>query len=102
MRWRAEPEPLAFPKIFNLRADPFETADKDGIDYTRWLMERVFVMVPAQQYIGKFLAGSSAGLAPATWQQIAQTPRRAAPVSTGCGPVDQTRLRYRMTAKRQK
>ena len=54
--WRAEPEPLAFPKIFNLRADPFETADKDGIDYTRWLMERVFVMVPAQQYIGKFLA----------------------------------------------
>jgi arylsulfatase len=54
--WRAEPEPLAFPKIFNLRADPFETADRDGIDYTRWLMERVFVMVPAQQYVGKFLA----------------------------------------------
>jgi len=54
--WRAEPEPLAFPKLFNLRADPFETADKDGIDYTRWIMERAFVMVPAQEYIGKFLA----------------------------------------------
>jgi arylsulfatase len=54
--WQAKPAPLEIPKLFNLRADPFETADKEGMDYTRWFLERAFVMVPAQQYIGKFLA----------------------------------------------
>jgi len=54
--WQDEPKPLALPKLFNLRADPFETADKDGVDYFRWSMGHMFVLVPAQQYIGKFLA----------------------------------------------
>ena len=54
--WRDKPKPLDLPKLFNLRADPFETADKEGMDYPRWVLERAFVMVPAQQYIGKFLA----------------------------------------------
>ncbi|MBI5507048.1 MAG: arylsulfatase [Deltaproteobacteria bacterium] len=54
--WRAKPKPVELPKLFNLRADPFETADKEGMDYTRWNLERAFVMVPAQQYVGKFLA----------------------------------------------
>ncbi|KOF12403.1 arylsulfatase [Ensifer adhaerens] len=54
--WRAKPTPIELPKLFNLRADPFETADKEGMDYTRWNLEHAFVMVPAQQYVGKFLA----------------------------------------------
>jgi len=47
---------LRLPKLFNLRSDPFERADHEGIDYPRWRLERAFLLVPAQQYVGKFLA----------------------------------------------
>src|SRR5262245_49138887 len=46
---------LRLPKLFNLRSDPFETADHEGMDYNRWRVEYLFVMVPAQQFVGKFL-----------------------------------------------
>jgi arylsulfatase len=46
---------LRLPKLFNLRSDPFETADHEAMDYERWRVEHLFVMVPAQQYVGKFL-----------------------------------------------
>ena len=46
---------LRLPKLFNLRSDPFETADHEGMDYDRWRIEHVFVLVPAQQYVGRFL-----------------------------------------------
>ena len=48
--------PLRLPKLFNLRSDPFETADHEGMDYERWRVEHVFLLVPAQQYVGQFLA----------------------------------------------
>ena len=47
---------LRFPKLFNLRSDPFETADHEGMDYERWRVEHLFVLVPAQQYVGTFLS----------------------------------------------
>ena len=47
---------LRFPKLFNLRSDPFEEADHESIDYPRWRVEHAFVLVPAQQYVGKFLS----------------------------------------------
>ncbi len=47
---------LRFPKLFNLRSDPFETADHESIDYGRWRVDRAFLLVPAQQYVGRFLA----------------------------------------------
>ena len=43
------------PKLFNLRSDPFETADHEGMDYERWRIEHLFLLVPAQQYVGQFL-----------------------------------------------
>ncbi|MHC5110523.1 MAG: arylsulfatase [Planctomycetota bacterium] len=47
---------LRFPKLFNLRSDPFEHADEiDAMGYQRWRAERMFVMVPAQQFVGRFL-----------------------------------------------
>jgi arylsulfatase len=46
---------LRFPKLFNLRSDPFEEADHESIDYPRWRVEHAFVLVPAQEYVGKFL-----------------------------------------------
>jgi arylsulfatase len=47
---------LRFPKLFNLRSDPFETADHESIDYAHWRVDHAFVLVPAQQYVGQFLA----------------------------------------------
>lgn len=46
---------LREPKIFNLRLDPYERADvTSNIDYD-WLLDRVFLLSPAQEYVGDFL-----------------------------------------------
>ncbi|MBP7371062.1 MAG: arylsulfatase [Arenimonas sp.] len=44
------------PLIFNLRTDPFEEAQHTAMDYQHWMIDRVFLLVPAQQYVGQFLA----------------------------------------------
>jgi arylsulfatase A-like enzyme len=54
--WQDPFVPLRFPKLLNLRSDPFEEADHESIDYPRWRVEHAFVLVPAQQYVGQFLA----------------------------------------------
>ncbi|HWA45413.1 MAG TPA: arylsulfatase [Hypericibacter adhaerens] len=46
---------LRVPKIFNLRRDPYERADVTSNTYYDWLMDHVFLIVPAQAYVGKFL-----------------------------------------------
>ena len=53
--WQEPFVALRLPKLFNLRSDPFETADHEGMDYERWRVEHLFVMVPAQAYVAKFL-----------------------------------------------
>jgi hypothetical protein len=35
----------ALPKLFDLRADPFERAQMDAGDYARWRVERAFLLV---------------------------------------------------------
>ncbi len=46
---------LRVPRLFNLRRDPFERADHESMDYTRFFIDHMFVMVPAQAYVGQFL-----------------------------------------------
>jgi len=46
---------LRVPKIFNLRLDPYERADITSNTYYDWLMDHVFLLVPAQDYVGQFL-----------------------------------------------
>ncbi len=53
--WQEPFVALRVPKVFNIRADPFEHADNSW-DYWRWRADRLFLLVPAQQYIGKFLS----------------------------------------------
>ena len=53
--WQEPFVPLRLPKLFNLRSDPFERADHT-IGYPQWRIDHLFVMVPAQQYVGQFLA----------------------------------------------
>jgi len=54
--WQEPFVTLRLPKIFNLRADPFEKGDLVGMDYKHWRIDRLFLLVPAQEYVGKFLA----------------------------------------------
>ncbi len=54
--WQEPFVPLRLPKLFNLRSDPFETADHEGMDYNRWRVEHVFVLYGAQAHVGNFLA----------------------------------------------
>ena len=47
---------LRFPKLFNLRRDPFERADHETIGYGIWRAERMYMLAPAAAYVGQFLA----------------------------------------------
>jgi arylsulfatase A-like enzyme len=47
---------LRIPKIFNLRTDPYERADITSNTYYDWLLDHAFLLVPAQAYVGQFLA----------------------------------------------
>jgi len=47
---------LRVPKIFNLRTDPYERADVTSNTYYDWLIDHIFLLVPAQDYVGQFLA----------------------------------------------
>jgi arylsulfatase len=48
--------PLRLPLIFNLRRDPYERAQKTSNTYYDWLLDHAFMLVPAQEYVGQFLA----------------------------------------------
>jgi len=44
----------SWPIVINLRADPFEVSWKSSM-YTRWYGDNMWLFVPAQQFVGKFL-----------------------------------------------
>ncbi len=47
--------PLRVPLITNLRRDPYERAHVTSNTYLDWMMDRVFFLIPAQEYVGNFL-----------------------------------------------
>jgi arylsulfatase len=53
--WANPFTPLRVPLIFNLRRDPYERAQLTSNTYYDWLIDHVFFLVPAQQYVGRFL-----------------------------------------------
>jgi arylsulfatase A-like enzyme len=48
--------PLRVPLILNLRRDPYERAPVTSNTYLDWVIDRAYLLVPAQTYVGKFLA----------------------------------------------
>ncbi|MEO1991225.1 MAG: arylsulfatase [Pirellulales bacterium] len=53
--WREPFTELRIPLLFHLRRDPFEKAQHNSNTYDDWFIDRVFVLVPMQQYVGQFL-----------------------------------------------
>jgi arylsulfatase len=48
--------PLRVPLILNLRRDPYERAPITSNTYYDWMLDRAYLLVPAQTYVGQFLA----------------------------------------------
>ncbi|MFD7307492.1 arylsulfatase [Promicromonospora sp. NPDC059942] len=47
---------LRAPKIFNLRTDPFERADITSNTYFDWMLDHIYLAVPAQAYVARMVA----------------------------------------------
>jgi arylsulfatase A-like enzyme len=60
---------LRVPKIFNLRTDPYERADQTSNTYFDWMLERVWLLVPAQAYVAQMV------------ESLEEFPPRQAPAS---------------------
>ena len=54
--WQQEFEHPRVPYIFNLRTDPFERAPITSNTYYDWMLDHAYLLVPAQAYVGQFLA----------------------------------------------
>jgi arylsulfatase A-like enzyme len=67
--WRQPFTELRAPLIENLRMDPFERAEYEGIDYDHWYADRAFVFAPAITYCAQWI------------QSFRQFPPRQAPGS---------------------
>jgi arylsulfatase len=53
--WQEPFVKLRLPKLFNLRSDPFERADHEGMGYATWRIDRVFLLAPAGAYVAQWL-----------------------------------------------
>ena len=60
---------LRAPKLFNLRTDPYERADRTSNTYFDWMFDHLFLFVPAQAYVAKMV------------QSLAEFPPRQEPSS---------------------
>ncbi len=54
--WMEPFVPLRVPLIENLRRDPYERGMITSNTYYDWLLDRAYLLVPAQAYVGQFLA----------------------------------------------
>jgi arylsulfatase len=53
--WMEPFVPLRVPLVLNLRRDPYERAPITSNTYFDWLIDRAYLLVPAQAYVGQFL-----------------------------------------------
>lgn len=53
--WQEDYTNLNMPKLYNLRADPFEEADHSA-NYWKYRVDHMFIMVPVQELIKDFMA----------------------------------------------
>ena len=53
--WQEPFVPMRVPYIYHLRRDPYERATITSNSYYDWMIDRVYLLVPAQAYVGRFL-----------------------------------------------
>jgi arylsulfatase len=68
--WQDPFTPLRFPKLVNLRSDPFEEADISGtVFYWKWRADHMFILTPAGALVAQWM------------QTLAEFPPRQSPES---------------------
>jgi arylsulfatase len=67
--WQEPYTELRFPKLFNLRTDPYERAEITSNTYWDWVLDHIYLFVPAQTYVAQLL------------QTLAEFPPRQEPAS---------------------
>jgi arylsulfatase len=53
--WSNPFTPLRIPIVENLRRDPYEIATITSNTYYDWMLDRAYLLVPAQDIVGEFL-----------------------------------------------
>ena len=53
--WREPFIPLRIPLLFNLRRDSYERGMVTSNTYDDWFLDRVYLLLPAQDYVANFL-----------------------------------------------
>jgi arylsulfatase len=53
--WQEPFVPMRVPFIFNLRRDPYERSTITSNSYYEWMIDRAYMLVPAQAYVARFL-----------------------------------------------
>jgi arylsulfatase A-like enzyme len=53
--WQEPFEELRAPLVANLRSDPFERAEYEGMDWGHWYADHLFVIAPAAVYVAQWL-----------------------------------------------
>jgi arylsulfatase len=53
--WREPFSNMRILKLFNLRSDPFGRGDESTLFYDKWVADRIFLQVPAQALVSKWL-----------------------------------------------
>ncbi|KPK52385.1 MAG: arylsulfatase [Gammaproteobacteria bacterium SG8_31] len=53
--WQEPFVPMRVPYIYHLRRDPYERATITSNSYYDWMIDRVYLLVPAQTYVARFL-----------------------------------------------
>ena len=53
--WQDPLVALRFPKLMNVRTDPFEEADKSSLSYKKWRADRVYALAPAGALVGQYI-----------------------------------------------
>lgn len=54
--WSRPMETMRIPWIYNLRRDPYEFATTTSNTYWDWYLDHVFLLLPASEYVGNFIA----------------------------------------------
>jgi hypothetical protein len=53
--WQEPLISLRVPKLFNLRTDPYERADITSNTYWDWMINHLYLFIPAQVIVANFL-----------------------------------------------
>jgi arylsulfatase len=53
--WMEPYTELRVPKIFNLRTDPYERADQTSNTYFDWMIDRAWLVIPAQALVAQMM-----------------------------------------------